>query len=156
MKEKTTETDVVEIIGNQSQNVRLLETGLMWSSTYSNMGADGKITCSGAEISGADITDGTVTDAEITSTYGTMKTVLDDAVMTGYHNTDLIGKLELSKAVSDDGGITTTYEAVMSSSNNLIFEAGVTRSIKFYIGGVLCGYIDANGWNNAPVQGGGS
>lgn len=156
VQEKTTATEVVEIIGNQSSNVRLMETALMWSNTYSRMGSDGKITCSGAEISGAGISGGTVTDAAITSTYGTMKTVINDAVLTGYHNTDQIGKLELSKAVSYDGGITTSYDAVMSSNNNLVFEAGTARSVKFYIGGVLCGYIDANGWNNAPAQGGGS
>ena len=144
VREKVNSSDVEDIISEQIVNIRNSNASIAWSADYSSMTSEGRLTCRNAVIN----------DPTFNSTSGVDRLTVSQAVMNGYHNDNPVGYVELIRQTTN--GNLSSYDAVIGSNSNLLFEAGTAGSFIFYINGTMCGYIDASGWHNATNQSGGS
>lgn len=141
VKEKVNSSDVEDIISEQIVNIRNSNASIAWSADYSSMTSEGRLTCRNAVIN----------DSTFNSTNGVDRLTVSQSVMNGYHNENPVGYVELIRQTTN--GNLSSYDAVVGSNSNLLFEAGSAGSFKFYINGTMCGYIDASGWHNAASGG---
>lgn len=103
---KVTSGQVESIIEQKADSIRLKADKISWSSTNSSMTADGKLTCTGANIKGT-----------IESSSGNNKAVLSNAELAFYMSSTLVGRIDIdtfSGGIHMCGNDTSEYIGINS------------------------------------------
>jgi len=131
---RVTSSQAQSLIEQSADAIRLKANNIAWTSTYSSMTSDGKLTCTSADIKG-----------KITSTDGEEDMVLDSSMLIGKHEGAQCGYLDLS-AYYNSG-----YEVALGSQHDMYLEIGGSGTLYIVqISGntkYTCGYFDRNGWH---------
>lgn len=134
VSKKTGEAEVKSLIEQEAESIRMKAKKIAWESDYSSMTEDGKLTCTGADITGV---------FKAKSANGDWLEINESGISGGHGKTVRDGWIDLSTNGGENGNYAVVIEAVR---NHLALKAPSGKKINFEIDSASKGYVNQNGW----------